>query len=781
MIKRTEKLGITLLLSVAFAGLSACEVFANNTLSQVDVRKNSSDSLEFTLYTSSPYAENVVVTKKSDNKYVILMPNVNGTTNSKPDFSGVKDIVTDIDVRAVNDGSNGYTKVTVITNRAVDIKTNTAKSVAPTQGQKEYRALIAQQQTKPAATQTTTPVTPAVSAFKLPEIQPTKTANEVKQSVAPVAKPTQQPVAKPTQVANTKQQVAKPQTTQKATSTKPVASTTTKKVEAKPAVAKKITPAPAPQVEIEKIASNLAKEVANNSVEVLKLEATPVAEQKNNTAPVKAIETTQNEKLPTQNIEQTSPNNIEETSALTTFLAGIKNKIKSIDINSKITDIRGKFSGRIPENMPVTLALVLVPIICIMALFKLIKSSLERSHMLKKMLIENMAKRQNEIPSYDNIINNENLSWQEKFQQYRELANDEETTSDETDYNFIAKPKNITSQTEVPETKSKQIAPKELYSKGVILPKKPQTTKTTDNLERILQASPSIEKTEIEKDIEETETREFVTPEVAAEDDKIHKEITKTIKLKAFAEKMVLEETHRNKKIKHRRIQLELPKAEEAPHVNLGYSKLHSNPRTFQGAQLSVSDLIAKSNKHLSFLPTEISEPNETDDKVEPIEKIQPKATTDYEMISVDDYLNMVEEERPRATSPLSEVVANKLAKLKDKNSESDQYTYISRTTTNPITSLKNETKEDYMNGLIIKSGFNIDKERGFYLVSMDGKSAVIGRIGEEIFVLKKFDRNINKPLQVRMDNPNVYMVKADDFKSLVEVRKNDMGVLIEL
>ncbi|MBO5434235.1 hypothetical protein J6A31_00235 [bacterium] len=148
-------------------------------------------------------------------------------------------------------------------------------------------------------------------------------------------------------------------------------------------------------------------------------------------------------------------------------------------------------------------------------------------------------------------------------------------------------------------------------------------------------------------------------------------------------------------------------------------------------------------------------------------------------MISVDDYLNMVEDDKARVTSPLSEVVANKLSKIKERKLESENITR--QPITNPITSLRNETKQDYMDGLIIKSGYNIDNERGFYLVSMDGKSAVIGRIGEEIYVLKKFDRNVNKPLQVRMDNPNVYMVKADDFKSLVEVRKEDMGVLIEL
>ena len=95
-------------------------------------------------YTSSPYADNVVVTKKSDNKYVILMPNVNGANGAKPDFTSVKDIVSDVDVRAIDDGQNGYTKVTVITNRPVDIKTNTAKSSPVTQEPVSYTHLCLQ-------------------------------------------------------------------------------------------------------------------------------------------------------------------------------------------------------------------------------------------------------------------------------------------------------------------------------------------------------------------------------------------------------------------------------------------------------------------------------------------------------------------------------------------------------------------------------------------------------------------------------------------------------------
>ena len=100
---------------------------------------------------------------------------------------------------------------------------------------------------------------------------------------------------------------------------------------------------------------------------------------------------------------------------------------------------------------------------------------------------------------------------------------------------------------------------------------------------------------------------------------------------------------------------------------------------------------------------------------------------------------------------------------------------------TNPIKKLRNETKSSYLNGLIVKSGYNIDNNKGFYVVNLDGKSALIGKVNDEVFVLKKFDTDVTNPVQVRHDNANVYMVKAGDFKSLVEVTDQKMGVLIEL
>lgn len=757
MIIKTEKLGITLLLSLALANFSGCEVFANNSLNQVEVRKNSTDSLQFTLYTSSPYADNVVVTKKSDNRYVILMPNIETTTGAKPDFSAVRDVVSDIDVRTINDGSNGYTKLTVTTNRPIDIKTSTAKSSAPSQSEREYRALISQQQAR-----TTTPATSTqesatnITGFKLPEIQPTQ--NKIDSSaIAAYTAATVAQNAKPIPQQTTQKTVAQ-KTSATKNEVKTVAKTTQQQQQAKTAKTTNIVPAvnkkPETKVAQTKIETPV-KEVSNKLPEATKAPEQKVEQQKQETKNIeKPIET------PIVQFEEPKPS-LYETIMGSSFMIAIKNEISSIDCKQIISDIKSKFSGRIPENMPVTLALVLIPLLTVMVLFNLIKGSLQKSQMLKKVLMENMAKRPDEVPSYDNIINDETLSWQEKYQQYREIAkNEEDEMADTTKYSFIA---------QTPSKGSNVPKQRELYQKGTIPPKtqhiQPQVNANIENLERLLQASPDIEKTEIIEDIEELENETYIPKEVAMEEDTIQEEITRTVKFKGFAEKMVLEESHRNKKVKHRRIQLELPKEKEAPHVNLGYSQLHTNPRSFQGANLSVSDLIAKSNKILKIQPKE-----------------EEKIVKDYDMISVDDYLNMIDEDMAKVTSPLSEVVANKLSKIKDKTPvQKTETIQTSSTTTNPITSLRNNTKKDYLNGLIVKSGYNIDAERGFYLVSLEGKSAVIGRIKEEVFVLKKFDKNIDKPLQVRMDNPNVYMVKADDFKSLVEVRKDDMGVLIEL
>lgn len=80
-----------------------------------------------------------------------------------------------------------------------------------------------------------------------------------------------------------------------------------------------------------------------------------------------------------------------------------------------------------------------------------------------------------------------------------------------------------------------------------------------------------------------------------------------------------------------------------------------------------------------------------------------------------------------------------------------------------------------------IKQSRAIDDNKGFYLVDMEDKLALMGRINDKFTVLKKFDDKDKQTLQVRRDKDNLYMVRTDGFKALVDVAESRMGVLAEL
>jgi hypothetical protein len=83
--------------------------------------------------------------------------------------------------------------------------------------------------------------------------------------------------------------------------------------------------------------------------------------------------------------------------------------------------------------------------------------------------------------------------------------------------------------------------------------------------------------------------------------------------------------------------------------------------------------------------------------------------------------------------------------------------------------------------GLVVKDAHSIDADKGFYIVDHNGEYALVGKMYDEVFVLKQFDGIVEGKIQVRQDKDNVYMVRAGGFKSLVEINDNKMGVLVEL
>lgn len=171
-------------------GFLAPHVMATNNLVQLDLKRVSDDSVNLTLVTTESYVDNVMVRKKSDNKYVILVPKVHSSGYKNSNLASVHDLVRGVDVKTVEDTSGGYTKITLITTRPLEIKTHTAKRLPASPEMQEYDTLMAQanmiknnisrkiENPKPQKTEVTTDKAPA-SAQKVSQIsQSTTTAKQ---------------------------------------------------------------------------------------------------------------------------------------------------------------------------------------------------------------------------------------------------------------------------------------------------------------------------------------------------------------------------------------------------------------------------------------------------------------------------------------------------------------------------------------------------------------------------------------------------------------------------
>ncbi len=659
VVKKSKIISIALLLALALSPVCAASLSGGNNLVQLDLKRASNDSVNVTLFTSNNYNDNVMVRKKSDNKYVILIPKVQSYGYSSPSLNGVKDLVSNIDVKTVNDTSGGYTKVTLITKKPLDIKTNTMQSTPVTEEEKVYKTLIAEANT--AKNNIAAPIhkkTPAKTEITVNKA--TLTANKTADSQTKPAKTSPQ----------SKQSVRQDQ----------------------PKAAQKLNikhvPDIKPNLELQEIANeNLQKQTRKEHLaELINEVKQEQAEKQAPAIPPTTVVADTNPPSDVKNI--TEMPKISKSSTAYTF----KHKIKSL-------------YNRIPKKA----GIITMTLLGLLFLLKLIKPSSRQNTPLQKPYAPipntNSAASQ-KTNNYSTITNNKELSWQEKYQRYLDAsAKPVPRGNNKGNYTFIktpAEPDNITQK--------------------------------RDELEKLLDEMPAYQNPNIEPEIVEN---------VQSEDNSI----TNTIKFKAFdTHRQSLEITDRNKiKSRFKKYEVERPMHEQK-NIELGTSPLHTNPRSLKNANLNIEDV---DKNRIKYKPT------------------------NYIMSSVEEYFSLLDKEpvqeyktakQQEFSAPVMRKTGNDFKKL-----------------TNPISKLKNETKSSYLNSLIIKSGFNIDDKKGFYMVNLDGKSALIGKVNDEITVLKQYDKVVDTPVQVRHDNANVYMVKAENFKSLVEVNNDKMGVLIEL
>lgn len=656
-VKKSKIIGIALLLAIASAPVSGTFANGGNNLVQLDLKKSSNNSVNVTLFTSNGYNDNVMVRKKSDNKYVILIPKVQSSGYSASNLNGVRDLVSNVDVKTVNDTNGGYTKVTLITTKPLDIKTSAQKSSPVTEEQKEYKTLIAQ-------------------------------ANAVKNNIGKQETP-QQKHAQKTEITVNK---ATASVTQKANKTTTQTNSAKQIEKQKNAPKIKLTEVN-PQAKKEKQDRQIRRAQLAELIQEVKQEKIAEHIPDKTVAPTVPASAPVVNNVPVQEVKDIKEMPKVEQPKKTSILSKIKHKAKK---------------GLKPVGI------TLASLFGLIFISRLIRAIVATTKEVKASFVEQLAQNHSNSESfkYNDITDDDELSWQEKYKRYLDAsAKPVPRAGIKGNYTFIKTPAE---------------------------PVRKLNRKRND-LEKMV--------TEIAKSHTNEIQPEIV--EVQNEDDAIQK----AIKFKAFdSHRATLDTTSRDKiRSRFKKYENELP-LHEQKNVELGKSILHSNPRKLKGANLDVADV---DKKRIKYDPS------------------------DYIMSSVDEYLSILDKESEKAPQQVSIEQTPVLPAVKaiDKT----EIRPIAKSQTNPITKQHSETKASYLNGLIVKSGYNIDNNKGFYIVNVDGKSALIGKVNDEVFVLKRFDSNVTNPIQVRHDNANVYMVKAGGFKSLVEVTNDKMGVLIEL
>ena len=661
-----RKFIITTVLSVfLIAGNSA--IADSSDLLRMDVKKASSDdTVDVTFYTTGA-PTNTVVTRKSNNTYVVLLPNVTGNQSIVPSLGGVKDLVSNVSVKNIDDGIGGYTKVTFNTTKPVKIQTATKRTAPLTKAQQDYKNLIAQN-----------------SKFdpdkKMENFK--KASNATTQTKTNAVKPA---------VSTTKTSDAKTAQTQKSAS-KTVAAQTT--IALKPvAVSTKITP----------VVKQADTKTAAKQETIVKNEK---IQPKNEIAEVKNTKPAVASKEVKPSFELKNP--------------PAESKNAKVNNSKKVQKhVKTKTHKNLPI-IPIAGALSVIGIFLLGALMNIIAKAIKNNTKLKEYLENyNSELEKANTENYQQIMDNDNLSWQEKYKLYSE-AKDSVNNSSQPSY--------VTNME---------------GTKGVIMD---DMAARVSQMEHALSQTPSM--------------TEFKTPNkgVHSEDEAIMKKMS-GLHLKSFAKNINLKETSRQQLANDENKTVTEP-LKEGPLVKLKNSGLTMAQRNIGGHGFSISDLVRTGRR---FLPK--------NDVTEEMNQVREQ----YIVSSMEEYLDILDKENAAASNETN--VTEEITNMIPKRSRAEMMSV-----TNPMQkiSLHNKAKSSDLN-ISIKSKYDIDHNKSIMMVESDGISSIIGKIGENVYVLKKFDKVINKPLQVRLDYGDVYIVKAGNFKCLVDVAEDKMGTLLEI
>lgn len=206
----------------------SAETFQNNLL-KADIYKSPVGGLKVVLFTSKPYGDTIIVNKKSDFEYVILMPETSNSMTAKPSLKFVDDVVKGFEVKTqqYSNQVKGYTKIVIATTKPIEINSQvqTLKTTDYKLAENDYKELLSQglrskvNLTKKEISKVTKPVSKPASKVVVAKT-PTKTVvvKPVKEVKVPIVSKATKQVAKvyPTAQKIEETRVEKPRVEEKA-------------------------------------------------------------------------------------------------------------------------------------------------------------------------------------------------------------------------------------------------------------------------------------------------------------------------------------------------------------------------------------------------------------------------------------------------------------------------------------------------------------------------------------------------------------------------------------
>lgn len=674
--KRNNLVYLIAMSMIIFFGISAfADNFSNNLL-ETNITKSSVDGININLSTSKPYKDSVIVNKKSNNEYVILMPETSNSTVSAPSLKGVSDIVTSVNVKTQQyQGSNikGYTKITIHTTKPVNINPKvTVANVQHKLTNNDYNQLMA-------------------SAKK---VQTTPKTNVNKVTSTNAKSSTTNVVSNNTQIIKGKSKTTLPSANQK--------------LEKKPLTANK-------SVQVQKTVNKVESNKVTKPVKV-------VEKDTQHTLPQNMQVENENPQAPVaqQIVDNvtTEPETVDNTVQEDNSINNENEPVQEQDVVSQKDDISSQILAPLlsvwhilKRHLPIVLIALIFTFASMLLIARNMVSSIRKA---KDALHSNLNEVEKAAVDYNEKIN-EDMTWKEKYQTYVDAKEENENDTSVSQSGLNLQNSNLDDLFMTNE---------DIEEKNV-----PQTQEEL-NFDNVSDMSIIQEENLVENDVESLQQDAQISQDDSFES---QKEVV----------------------------------VNESPELALNSQAQENIPSTINEDEfISGEDFDASLNAEDLFYEPE--EPSRLDVARQEYSTRSENKNGDINFDIVEEP-EVIENIAPEVSSGVMQTVSAMQNDLQDENLISNTPQEVS----------------DSSDDDIVKSEFVIDENKGLYLINYEDASALVGRIDDDVFMLKKFDDVVTSPLKARVNetdkNATRYMTRVGKFRGVVEVTSNNMNLLVEL